>query len=63
MRVVQTNIIRNTSGAVSRLERGQVVRRVDTQYMHVREPILVQRPQIEDFNNMVVVHDQVEQYV
>ena len=63
MRIVQTSSIINTSGSVSRLEKGFIIRRTDTQYMHVREPIMVQRPQIEDFNNMVVVHDQVEQYV
>ncbi|MBQ3448068.1 MAG: hypothetical protein IJG37_10535 [Synergistaceae bacterium] len=63
MRVVQTNIINNTSGTTSRLEKGFVVRRTETQFMHVREPIMVQRPQVEDFNNLVVVHDQVEQYV
>ncbi len=63
MRVVQTNMIVNTAGTASRLERGFVIRRTETQYMHVREPIMVQRPQIEDFNNLVVVHDQVEQYV
>lgn len=63
MKIIQTSTIINTAGSVSRLERGFVIRRTDTQYMHVREPIMVQRPQIEDFNNMVVVHDQVEQYV
>ena len=64
MRVVQTNIINNTDGhVVSRVERGAVIRRVENQYVHVREPIMVQRPQIEDFNNLVVIHDQVEQYV
>lgn len=62
-RIVQTSSIVNTAGSVSRLERGFVTRRTETQYMHVREPIMVQRPQIEDFNNLVVVHDQVEQYV
>lgn len=62
-RIVQTSSIVNTAGSVSRLERGFITRRVETQYMHVREPIMVQRPQIEDFNNLVVVHDQVEQYV
>ncbi len=63
MSINQTSSIVNTSGSVSRLEKNFVVRRTETQYMHVREPILVQRPQIEDFNNMVVVHDQVEQYI
>ncbi len=33
MRVVQTNIINNTAGTVSRIERGVVTRRVDTQYV------------------------------
>lgn len=61
--IVQNSRILNTAGSVSRLERGQVIRRTETQYMHVREPIMVERPQIEDFNNLVVVHDQVEQYV
>lgn len=63
MRIVQTNIINDMAGSVSRLEKGFVTRRTETQYMHVKEPIMVQRPQIEDFNNLVVIHDQVEQYV
>ncbi len=63
MQVVQTSIITNTAGNATRLERGQTIRRTDTQYVHVREPILVQRPRVEDFNNLVVVHDQVEQYI
>ncbi|MBQ3645166.1 MAG: hypothetical protein IJM82_01505 [Synergistaceae bacterium] len=64
MRVVQTNVINNTDGhVVSRVARGAVVRRVENQYVHVREPVMVERPQVEDFNNLVVIHDQVEQYV
>ena len=63
MQVVQTSIITNTAGHAARLERGQTIRRTDTQYVHVREPILIQRPRVEDFNNLVVVHDQVEQYI
>ena len=63
MQVVQTSIITNTAGNATRLERGQTIRRTDTQYVHVKEPILVQRPRVEDFNNLVVVHDQVEQYI
>lgn len=63
MRVVQTSIITNTAGNATRLERGAVIRRNETQYMHVREPVLVQRPRVEDFNNLVVIHDQVEQYI
>ena len=64
MRVVQTNVINDTAGtSINRLDRGAVIRRVENQYIHVREPVMVQRPQVEDFNNMVVIHDQVEQYV
>ena len=63
MRVVQTSIITNMAGSVQRLERGAVIRRTETQYMHVKEPVLVPRPHIEDFNNLVVISDQVEQYV
>ncbi|MBQ9904418.1 MAG: hypothetical protein IJM47_06510 [Synergistaceae bacterium] len=63
MRVIQSNIISNISGNAQRLERGAVIRRTETQYMHVAEPVLVQRPVIEDFNNLVVIHDQVEQYI
>ena len=63
MQIVQTSIITNTAGHAARIERGPVIRRTETQYVHVQEPILVQRPRIEDFNNLVVVHDQVEQYI
>ncbi len=63
MRVIQTNVINDVSGVASRLERGAVIRRNDTQFVHVREPVMVQRPQVEDFNSLVVVHDQVEQYI
>lgn len=63
MRIVQTSTVINTSGFVDRLERGFTLRREDVQFMHVKEPIMIQRPQIEDFNSLVVVHDQVEQYV
>ena len=63
MRVVQSNVINNVAGTASRLERGFTIRRTETQFMHVREPIMVQRPKVEDFNNLVVVHDTVEQYI
>ncbi len=63
MRIVQTNVINDMAGSVNRLEKGFITRRTETQYMHVKEPVMVQRPQIEDFNNLVVIHDQVEQYV
>ena len=63
MRVVQTNVISDMGGSVRRLERGSVTRRVENQYVHVQEPVMVERPRIEDFNNMVVIHDQIEQYI
>lgn len=63
MRIVQTHTTINTAGYVDRMERGFVIRREDVQYTHIKEPILIQRPQIEDFNSLVVVHDQVEQYI
>ena len=63
MQIVQTSVITNTAGNATRIERGAVMRRTNTQYVHVQEPILVQRPRVEDFNNLVVVHDQVEQYI
>lgn len=63
MQVSQTSVITNTAGNSIRIERGPVLRRVNTQYIHVQEPVFVQRPKIEDLNNLVVVHDQVEQYV
>ncbi|MDO4786925.1 MAG: hypothetical protein Q4A13_08275 [Fretibacterium sp.] len=62
MRIVQTNTIINTDGFVDRLERGYAVRRVNVDYEHVKEPVIVPRPQIEDFNSLVVVHDKIEQY-
>ena len=63
MRIVQTNTIINTAGFTDRLERGYAIRREDVQFMHVKEPIMITRPQIEDFNSLIVVHDQVEQYI
>ena len=63
MRIVQTSRMINVSGFIERLEHGVQVRREDVQFMHIKEPVLIQRPQIEDFNSLVVVHDQVEQYV
>jgi hypothetical protein len=63
MRIVQTSTIINTSGFTDRLERGFAVKHEDVHYLHVREPVVIQRPQVEDFNSLVVVHDQVEQYM
>ena len=36
--------------------------RENVNYEHVKEPVIIPRPQIEDFNSLVVVHDKVEQY-
>jgi hypothetical protein len=62
MRIVTTNTIVHTEGYTLRRERGAVLRRVNTDYEHVREPVIVPRPKIEDFNSLVVVHDKVEYY-
>lgn len=62
MRIVQTNSIVNIEGFTDRLERGYAVRRVNVDYQHVKEPVIIPRPQVEDFNSLVVVHDKVEQY-
>ena len=48
--IQQTRTSVNVSGYVDRLE-------------HVKEPVYVQRPIIDDLNSQVIVHDQVEQYV
>ncbi|MDR2178703.1 MAG: hypothetical protein LBP21_00215 [Synergistaceae bacterium] len=62
MRIVTTNTLIHTEGYVRHKERGAVLRRVNVDYEHVREPVIVPRPQIEDFNSMVVVHDKMEYY-
>ena len=53
----------NISGYVDRVEKGPYVRRINTRFTHVPEPVLIQRPKIEDFNNLIVVHDQIETYI
>ena len=62
MRIVQTNTIVNVEGFTDRLERGFAVRRENVNYEHVKGPVIISRPQVEDFNSLVVVHDKVEQY-
>ena len=62
IRITQTNREINVSGAVDRLERGYSVKHEVTNYQHVRAPMLVQKPQIEDLNQLVIVHDLVEEY-
>ena len=62
MRIVTTNTIVHTEGYTLHKERGAVTRRVNVDYEHVREPVIVPRPRIEDFNSLVVVHDKMEYY-
>ena len=62
MRIVTTNTIVHTEGYTLHKEKGSVMRRVNVNYEHVREPIIVPRPRIEDFNSLVVVHDKMELY-
>jgi len=62
MRVVTTNTIVHTEGYTFPRERGAIMRRVNVNYEHVREPVIVPRPKIEDFNSLVVVHDKMEYY-
>ncbi len=62
MRIVTTNTLIHTEGYTYAKERGASIRRNNTNYEHVREPVIVQRPQIEDFNALVVVHDKMEYY-
>ena len=62
MRIVTTNMIVHTEGYTLHKEQGAVLRRVNLNYEHVREPVVVPRPQIEDFNSLVVVHDKMEYY-
>ncbi|GHS93390.1 hypothetical protein AGMMS50276_03720 [Synergistales bacterium] len=62
MRVVTDNVITHTQGYTRHKERGGEIRRTRLSYEHVREPVIVPRPQIEDFNSLVVVHDKMEFY-
>jgi hypothetical protein len=62
MRIVTTNTLIHTEGYTSPKERGSSIRRVNVNYEHVREPVTVPRPQIENFNSLVVVHDKIEYY-
>jgi len=62
MRIVTTNVVVHTEGHTLHKERGAVMRRTNVDYEHVRVPVLVPRPQIEDFNALVVVHNKMEYY-
>ena len=62
IQVTQTMRESNISGFVDRVERNYAVKHETTHYRHVRAPVIVQKPQIEDLNNLIVVHDLVEEY-
>ncbi len=62
MRIVSTNILVYSAGYTLRKEHGPAVRRENTIYEHVQMPVGVPRPQIEDFNSLVVVSDRMEYY-
>ena len=62
MQIVTTNVVVHTEGYTLHKERGAVLRRVNVDYEHVRAPVIVPRPQIEDFNSLVVVHNKMEYY-
>ena len=62
MQVVSSNTIIHTQGYTLHKERGTVIRRSNVNYEHVREPVIVPRPKIEDFNSLVIVHDKMEFY-
>ena len=62
MRIVSTNTVIHTEGYTRHKERGAVIRRNKVNYEHVREPVVVPRPQLEDLNSLVIVHDKMEYY-
>ena len=62
IRITQTSRESNISGFVDRVERNYSVKHETTLYRHVHAPILVHKPQVEDINNLVVVHDLIEEY-
>ena len=63
MRVVTTDTTIHTEGVTLHKERGPSIRREVKNYEHVRVPVMVPKPQIEDFNSLVVVQDKIEYYV
>ena len=62
MQVVSSNTVTHVGGYTLSKERGTVIRRVNVNYEHVREPVIVPGPRIEDFNSLIVVHDKMEFY-
>jgi len=62
MRVVTNNVVIQTEGYMFPLERGAVMRRTNVNYELVRQPVAVPRPQVDDFNSLVVTYDKIEYY-
>ncbi|MDR1873988.1 MAG: hypothetical protein LBQ90_03100 [Synergistaceae bacterium] len=62
MRIVTTNSTIHTTGYTYHKVRGPEIRRTSIDYEHVQEPVTVARPQIEDFDSRVIVHDKMEYY-
>ena len=62
MRIVSNEFTVHTEGYTFAKDRGAVTRRSNINFEHVKEPVTVPRPRIEDFNELVVVHDKMEYY-
>ena len=60
IKVTQTNRTINMAGYVDRVEKVYSVKHEHVNYQHINHPILVASPKIEDYDNLVVVHDAVE---
>ena len=62
MRIVTNNTVIHTEGYTYGKARGAVIHRNNVDYEHVKEPVVVSRPKIEDLASLVVVHDKMEYY-
>ena len=62
MQVTHATRETNIAGITQRIERGYMIQRTATHYRHVKTPVVVPKPRVEDINNLVVVHDIVEEY-
>ena len=62
VQIVTSNVVRHMEGFTRSLERGPTIRRENIIYEHVTRPIVIQRPLIEDFSTLVIVHNTVELY-
>ena len=60
IKVIQTTKDVNISGYIDRVEKTYSVKHERINYKHINHPIPVQKPEIEDLNSLVVVHDSME---